>query len=70
MTDKICDTCHSRPHSDTCPMRDDALRARVVLLESVLHRIADVAERYQENKANQACAGLANCYRFARAALE
>jgi hypothetical protein len=35
----------------------------------VLERIMDVADRYQENDTSTACAGLANCYRFAKAAL-
>lgn len=32
----ICDTCHSRPHASDCPMREDALRERVAVLESKL----------------------------------
>jgi hypothetical protein len=35
----------------------------------VLERIADVAERYQENNTSRGSVGLGNCYRFARTAL-
>ena len=46
------------------------LQSRLDSARKTLERIADVAERYQENASTKACAGLANVLRFAKHELE
>jgi hypothetical protein len=63
-------TCTAHPSADCAACLWLERETEIAGYRRALERIMDVAERYQENKANLACAGLGNCYRFAKRALE